>query len=218
MRKIKICGVKSPEVAEVAAAEGASMLGFVFFDKSPRHLSLDEARRLRPQLPPTIERVALCVDARDEEIGAIVKAIEPQWLQLHGSESPERLADLKHRLKLRMIKALPVGSRQDVEAHHAHAAADMILFDAKPEARADGRSPLPGGSGRAFDWTLLHGCAFKRPWILAGGLDVVKVGDALRHLSPDAVDVSSGVESAPGVKSPQKVRAFIRAAKATPCP
>jgi phosphoribosylanthranilate isomerase len=208
---IKICGLSTPETLEAAIGAGADVVGFVFFQKSPRHLSLDKARGLARQARGRAEIAVLTVDAPDAAIEAIVAAVSPDILQLHGRETPARLAELKRRFGLSMIKAIGVSAARDLAAADGYAGtADRLLFDAK--AAKDAR--LPGGNGVAFDWRLLAGIEPARPWLLSGGLDPANVAEAIAITGARGVDVSSGVESAPGVKDIAKVRAFIAEARA----
>ncbi|WP_298428065.1 phosphoribosylanthranilate isomerase [Rhodoblastus sp.] len=211
---VKICGLKESEPLEAALSGGADMVGFVFFEKSPRHVALEQARRLSAQARGQAEKVALVVDADDARIGAIVEALAPDWLQLHGSESPERTAHLRKVFGRPILKALGVSEKADlVRAAAYEKIADRLLFDAKPPKDA----ALPGGNGLAFDWALLSDYAAasaNRNWMLSGGLDPQNVAEAIRVTGAPGVDVSSGVERAPGEKSVEKILAFIAAARA----
>jgi phosphoribosylanthranilate isomerase len=212
---VKICGLKQPEALEAALAGGADMVGFVFFEKSPRHLDLAQARRLSEQVRRRAEKVALVVNADDSRVAAIVEALAPDWLQLHGAETPERVARLRAAFGRPILKALGVAEPADLLcAPDYEAVADRLLFDAKPPRGA----ALPGGNGLPFDWTILQGHsrrAVKKDWMLSGGLDPYNVGEAIRLTGAPGVDVSSGVEDAPGEKSVEKILAFIAAARAT---
>lgn len=205
---IKICGLKTPEALAASAEAGATHAGFNFFPKSPRYLRLDAARHLATGMPLSLTAVALLVDPSDDELRAAVEAIAADAVQLHGQETPERVAAVKALTGLDVIKALPVSSRADIAAARAYKAADRFLFDARPPAGAD----RPGGNGAAFDWTLLAGADISRPWILSGGLTPENVVQAIEATGAPGVDVSSGVESAPGVKDFGKLSAFIGAA------
>jgi phosphoribosylanthranilate isomerase len=211
---VKICGLKESEPLEAALSGGADMVGFVFFEKSPRHVALEQARRLSAQARGQAEKVALVVDADDARIGAIVEALAPDWLQLHGSESPERTAHLRKVFGRPILKALGVSEKADLARAAAYEKiADRLLFDAKPPKDA----ALPGGNGLAFDWALLSDYAAasaNRNWMLSGGLDPQNVAEAIRVTGAPGVDVSSGVERAPGEKSVEKILAFIAAARA----
>lgn len=204
--RFKICGVTTPEGVDAAAAAGASWVGLVFFERSPRNLSLDAARDLAARVPSGVARVALVVDATDAEIDALLATVPIDLLQLHGAEPPERVAALRRRVPV--MKAVGVGEAADLPALDAYAeVADALLVDAKPPPGA----ALPGGNGHAFDWGLLAGRRWPVPWMLAGGLTPETVGEALAVTGAPAVDVSSGVESAPGIKDPARVAAFAEA-------
>ena len=210
---VKICGLNSRQAAEAALAARADFGGLVFFPKSPRHVSLDAAQSLASLLRGKTRVVVLLVDPKDEEIVQVTAAIGPDLLQLHGNESPGRVATIAALAKLPVIKALAVAEASDLAGAHAYEdAADYLLFDAKANAFAT----RPGGLGTAFDWQLLSGRSFRRPWGVAGGLTPDNVARALRIVSPDFVDASSGVEDAPGRKSAEKVLAFVAAARNYP--
>ena len=207
---IKICGLKTHEALEVALESGADLVGFVFFAPSPRHLSLEAARVLGQQVQGRAGKVALTVNANDETLYGIVSALKPDMLQLHGNETPERVAVVRSRFGLPVMKALPVAVRADLSPVRLYAkVADRLIFD----ARAPESATRPGGLGKPFDWTLLAGLNVGVPYMLSGGLDAGNVADAIRITGAPGVDVSSGVESSPGVKDPDKIRAFIRAAR-----
>ena len=208
---IKICGLKTPEALDVALESGADMVGFVFFPPSPRHLGLEAARALGARVRGRAGKVALTVNADNETLDAIVATLGPGLLQLHGSEPPERVAELRARFGLPVMKALPVAGRADLAAIGRYTgAADRLIFD----ARAPEEATRPGGLGKAFDWKLLEGLDPGLPFMLSGGLDAGNVAEALRITGAPGVDVSSGVERAPGEKDPDRIRAFIRAARA----
>jgi len=208
---IKICGLKTPETLESAINAGADWVGFVFFPKSPRHVTLDLAKDLGQIAGIRVKKVALVVDADDAALEAIEKALSPDMLQLHGHESPERVAAIRKRFGHPIIKALGIADATDLEAARAYApAADWLLLDAKPPKNAD----LPGGNGVSFDWRLLAGLDLEKPFMVSGGLDPSNVGQAIAISHTAGVDVSSGVETAPGVKDPAKIRSFIEAARA----
>ncbi|MGH6817167.1 MAG: phosphoribosylanthranilate isomerase [Methylovirgula sp.] len=207
---IKICGLSTPETLEAALAAGADMVGFVRFAKSPRHLSLAAAQSLGRQVGGRARKVLLTVDADEPALAAAIEALKPDLLQLHGNETPQRVAALKARFGLPVMKAIAIGTAADLARIAAYEpAADMLLLDSRA---AD--SVLPGGSGKTFDWTLLGGLDLRKPWLLAGGLDAGNVGMALAATHAPGVDVSSGVESAPGVKDVAKISAFVAAARA----
>jgi phosphoribosylanthranilate isomerase len=208
---IKICGLKTPEALDVALESGADMVGFVFFGKSPRNLALATARVLGQRAQGRAGKVALTVNANDHTLHAIVDALRPDMLQLHGTEPPERVAVVRSRFGLPVMKALPIATRADLSPIREYAnVADCLLFDARPSP-GDTR---PGGLGKPFDWTLLTGLNVEVPYMLSGGLDPQNVAEAIRITRAPGVDVSSGVERAPGEKDPDKIRAFIRAARA----
>ena len=208
---VKICGLKTPEVVDAAVAAGAGMVGFVFFGPSPRNLDTATAAELMARVPDGVTKVALTVDADDRHLADIVENTSVQLLQLHGSESPEHVAALKARFGLPAMKMLPVSGSGDLAAAAAYEdIADRLLFDAKPPKDAT----RPGGNALTFDWTVLQDFTSPLPWMLAGGLTAENVAEAVRISGATEVDVSSGVEDAPGVKNTDKVRAFIAAAKA----
>jgi phosphoribosylanthranilate isomerase len=208
--EIKICGVTAPETVEAAIAGGADWLGFVFFPKSPRNLSLMDAAELGARVRGRAGKVALCVDAPDSVIAAIVEALRPDLLQLHGQETPARTAEIRARFGVPVMKAIGVAGKADlIRARDYIGAADRLLFDAKPPRDA----ALPGGNGVVFDWSLLADLDLPVPTMLSGGLDPTNVAAAIAIANPDGVDVSSGVERAPGEKDPALVAAFIAAAR-----
>lgn len=208
---VKICGLSEPATLDVALDAGADMVGFVFFPKSPRHISLEAARALAARVDGRARKVALVVDADDSEIAAIVAALSPDLLQLHGRETPARAAAIASRFGLPLIKALGVATRDDLEKADAFAPlVDYLLLDAKPPPGAS----RPGGLGATFDWAILSGWRPGRPWLLSGGLAPDNVAEALARTNAPGVDVSSGVESAPGVKDAGRIRAFVAAARA----
>ena len=208
---IKICGLSSAPTLSAALEAGADMVGFVFFDKSPRCVSYDEARGLAAQARQRAEIVALCVDASDEALLQIVAATEPDYLQLHGRESPERVSEIQRKFGVSAIKAIGVADASDfARAQEYRQAADALLIDAKPPKGA----VLPGGNGVPFDWRLARNFHPRKPWLLSGGLDASNVAEAIALSQARGVDVSSGVESAPGVKDIEKIKAFVEAARA----
>jgi phosphoribosylanthranilate isomerase len=207
---VKICGLSTVEALDVALEAGADMVGFVFFPPSPRHLGFEAAKMLGARVNGRAKKVALSVDASDADLGAFIDALQPDMLQLHGKETPERVALLRSRFGLPVMKALPIETRADLSPIRLYEkVADRLLFD----ARAPREATRPGGLGRAFDWHLLENLDLSVPFMLSGGLDASNVGEALRITRAPAVDVSSGVERAPGEKDPEKIRAFIRAAR-----
>jgi phosphoribosylanthranilate isomerase len=208
---IKICGLKTPQALDVALDSRADLVGFVFFAPSPRHLGLEAARTLGQRVQGRAGKVALTVDANDDTLLDIVAALKPDMLQLHGSETPERVVAVRTRFGLPVMKALPVAERKDLSPIREYAqVVDRLIFDARPPKEAT----RPGGLGKAFDWALLRDTSAGVPFMLSGGLDAGNVAEALRITRAPGVDVSSGVESAPGEKDLDKIRAFIRAARA----
>ena len=208
--RVKYCGLSKPADVKAAVAAGAAYVGFVFFAKSPRNLALDRARDLAISVPPGVAKVALTVNADDRTLEEIVRTVPLDMLQLHGSESPERVAELRARYGLPVMKAVGVAEPADLPALDSYAkVADQILVDAKPPPGAD----LPGGNGLAFDWRLIANRRWPVPWMLAGGLTPENVASAITMTGARQVDVSSGVESAPGVKDGEKIRRFGLAAQ-----
>jgi phosphoribosylanthranilate isomerase len=207
---VKICGLSTPEMLDVALDAGADLVGFVFFPPSPRNLDMATARVLGRRVAGRAGKVALAVDPDDALLAAIVEALDPDMLQLHGRELPERVAAVKSRFGLPVMKALPVAEAADLAAVPAYApVADRLLFDARPPREAN----RPGGLGQPFDWRLLENLDPGLPFMLSGGLDPDNVAAALALTRAGAVDVSSGVERAPGIKDADKIRAFIRVAR-----
>jgi phosphoribosylanthranilate isomerase len=203
---IKFCGLTRPQDIDAAIAADARYLGFVFFPKSPRHLTLDQARALALLVPPGVAKVALTVDADDAALSALLATVPVDILQLHGHESPARVAEVRARFGLPVMKALGIADADDLGQIDAYqGVADQLLIDAKPPKGAD----LPGGNGLAFDWRLLAGRKYwTRPWMLAGGLTPDNVAEAVRLTGARQVDVSSGVEAAPGRKDAGRMAAF----------
>ncbi|WP_020175098.1 phosphoribosylanthranilate isomerase [Methyloferula stellata] len=207
---IKICGLSTPETLDAALAAGADMVGFVFFEKSPRRISLEAARLLGGRTGTKALKVALTVDADDATLAAIIAELKPQLLQLHGQETPERVAGIRARFGLPVMKAVGLAQKDDLAAIGPYATvADWLLLDAKPAPDA----ALPGGNGEAFDWSLLHDLQLGKPWLLAGGLRPDNVASAVGISGAPGVDVSSGVESLPGVKDIAKIGSFIANAR-----
>jgi phosphoribosylanthranilate isomerase len=207
---VKICGLSTPDALDAALDAGADMVGFVFFEASPRHVAFETARALGKRVAGKAKKVALTVDAGDATFDAIVRSLQPDFLQLHGKETPARAAELKQRFGLQIIKALAVESKNDFDRVKSYAVAgDWILFDAKAPPNAT----RPGGLGKPFDWTLLRGAISDVPVMLSGGLNAKNIEEALRITRVPAVDVSSGVESSPGVKDLEKIREFIGIAR-----
>jgi phosphoribosylanthranilate isomerase len=207
---VKVCGLSTPETLDVALDAGADMVGFVFFPPSPRHLNLATARDLGKQASGRAIKVALTVDADDATLANIVEALAPDILQLHGKETVARLRDIKQAFGLPVMKAIAVESAADLAQLPGYAAvADRILFD----ARAPKEATRPGGLGAVFDWHVLEHLDLKLPFMVSGGLNAGNVAEAVRVTRAGGVDVSSGVERAPGIKDPDMIRAFIRAAR-----
>ena len=209
---VKICGLSTRETLDVALDQAADMVGFVFFPPSPRHLELEAARDLGEAVKGRAAKVALTVDADDATLAGIVEALEPDLLQLHGRETAARLREIKRKFGLPVMKALPVETAADLAALPDYRdVADRILFDARPPREAT----RPGGLGAVFDWHLLQKLDLALPFMVSGGLHTDNVAEAVRVTRAGGVDVSSGVERAPGIKDPEMIRAFIRAARAT---
>ena len=208
---VKICGLSTRETLDVALQAGADMVGFVFFPASPRHIGLETARDLGRQAKGRAIKVALTVDADDATLANIVEALQPDILQLHGRETVARLRDIKQTFGLQVMKAIAVETPADLVSLPGYAAvADRVLFD----ARAPKEATRPGGLGAVFDWHILESLDIKLPFMVSGGLNAENIAQAVRVTRAGGVDVSSGVERAPGVKDPEMIRAFIRAAHA----
>jgi phosphoribosylanthranilate isomerase len=209
MIQAKICGVRTPEAIAAAVAGGARAIGLVFHPASPRAVDPSFAAELARQVPTGVQVIGLFVDPQNDELERIVGQVPLDMVQLHGSEAPGRVADVKSRFGLPVMKAIAIGAASDLErARSYEPVADRLLFDAKAPA---GISTLPGGNGLAFDWTLLTGLRWSLPWMLAGGLNPDNVASAVGASGAQAVDVSSGVEDRPGHKDPDKIRAFLAA-------
>lgn len=203
----KICGLTEPESLRAAVAGGARYVGFVFYPRSPRAIAPPMAAELARLLPTGVRSVGLFVDPDDEFLEHVTGQVPLDLIQLHGSETPRRIAEIKGRYALPVMKAIRVGGPEDLtSALEAAEVADRLLFDAKPPAKV---SALPGGNGIAFDWTILAGRSWPRPWMLSGGLTADNVAEAVRVTGATEVDVSSGVEDRPGHKDPALVRAFL---------
>ncbi|RCW88908.1 phosphoribosylanthranilate isomerase [Paracoccus lutimaris] len=208
---VKICGLTSPEGVAAAVSAGARYLGFVFFARSPRHVTPEQAAALAAEVPLGIAKVGLFVNPDDALLQTVLAQVPLDMIQLHGSESPARVTEVRALTGLPVIKAVGVAEPRDLDALWDYGlVADMLLIDAKPPKDAE----LPGGNGLAFDWRLLAGRQILKPWLLAGGLTPENVTQALRLTRAPGVDVSSGVESAPGVKDPERIRDFIARATA----
>jgi phosphoribosylanthranilate isomerase len=208
--EIKICGLMTPEALDAALDAGVEYVGFVFFPPSPRHLGFEAARTLADRVHGRAAKVALSVNADNDWLAASIEALKPDLLQLHGRETPERVAAVRSRFRLPVMKAIPIETRADLSPIRLYAhVADRLLFD----ARAPRKATRPGGLGRRFDWKLLAGVRPGVPYMLSGGLDASNVAEALRITRAPAVDVSSGVERSPGEKDPDKIRAFVQAVR-----
>lgn len=209
--RVKICGLSTPETVDAAVAAGAAYVGFVFFERSPRNVSVALARDLAVDVPPGVAKVALTVNAGDDDLDRIVAGVPVDIIQLHGAETPARVAAIRARHGLPVMKAIGVSDAPDLDAIEAYAAvADQILIDAKPPKDA----VLPGGNGLSFDWRLIANRRWPVPWMLAGGLTPGNVAEAIALTGTRQVDVSSGVESAPGVKDADRIAAFLSVARA----
>lgn len=208
--RVKICGLSTPETVAAAVSAGAAYVGFVFFDKSPRGVSFAEAAKLARDVPAGVAKVALTVDADDAFLDQLAAAVPIDVLQLHGHEPPQRVLDVKARYGLPVMKVVGVGSADDLAGLDIYSrVADQLLVDTKPPANAD----RPGGNAQSFDWSLIAGRRWPLPWMLAGGLTPQNIAAAIRQTGARQLDVSSGVESAPGVKDARKIRMFINAAR-----
>ncbi|MFN4164081.1 MAG: phosphoribosylanthranilate isomerase [Ferrovibrio sp.] len=207
----KICGLTDEAAVEAAVQHGADMLGFVFFPASPRNLSAEQAEALLHNVPSGIDRVGVFVDPETDFLDRILAKARLDLLQLHGDETPERCRAISIYFGLPIIKAIKVSSKADLKAAKAYEdAVDWLMFDAAPPKDAT----RPGGNAASFDWSIMQGAKFNRPWLLSGGLTPENLSLAVRQSGASAVDVSSGVESAPGKKDPAKIRAFLDAARA----
>ena len=210
--KAKICGISTPETMQAALDGGARWVGLVFFPKSPRNVSIATAAELSRMVGTGTRVVGLFVDPTDALLDDVTGQVPLDLIQLHGGETPERVAAIRARFNLPVMKAVKVGEPADLDATATYEpVADMLLFDAKPPKGA----VLPGGNGVSFDWSLLAGRVWGKPWMLSGGLDPANVAQAIRATGATSVDVSSGVEDAPGRKSPDLIRAFLRAVAST---
>jgi len=207
---VKICGITRAEALAAARDGGAAFAGFIFYPPSPRHVTPETAGALAAERGPLLRAVGVVVDLADAELEALLRAVPLDLLQLHGRETPERVAEVKARFGLPVMKSIAIAGEADVARAAAYeGAADRLLFDAKPPKDLPGA--LPGGNALAFDWRLLAGRGWRRPWMLSGGLDADNVAEAVRISGARAVDVSSGVEQRPGLKDPEKIRRFLAA-------
>lgn len=208
----KICGLSTAETLDLAVAEGAALVGFNFFPRSPRYVSIPEAAALADRVRPGVRRVAVLVDPTDDFLAELVARVPLELLQLHGHETPQRVAEVMQKTGKPVMKVISVADAADLEAVAAYEPlVERLMLDAKPPPAM--KNALPGGNALAFDWKLLAGHRFRRPWMLAGGLSPENLKDAVATSGARAVDVSSGVESGPGRKDPDKIRAFLKAAR-----
>ena len=206
----KICGLSTPETVRAALDGGAAYLGFMFFEKSPRNIAVEAAARLAEPARGKAKVVAVTVDPSDAEVDRIAQGLRPDLIQLHGREPPARVREIAQRSGAGVIKVVPVSERADLDVTADYElVADQLMFEGKPPKDAT----RPGGLGAAFDWTLLAGRRFQRPWFLAGGLDPWNVAEAVARSGAPIVDVSSGVERGPGLKDPALITAFLDAAR-----
>jgi phosphoribosylanthranilate isomerase len=211
--QVKICGISTPEAMAAAVGGGADYVGLVFYPPSPRAVTPGEARQLARRVPEGVVKVGMLVNMGDAEIEAILAEAPLDLLQLHGSEAPGRVAEIRARFGLPVMKAVPIAGAAEVEVAAGYCGVvDRLLFDAKPPK--DMKDALPGGNALSFDWKLLAGRSWPIPWMLSGGLNAENLARAVETSGAAAVDVSSGVEDRPGVKNPDKIRAFLAAAKA----
>lgn len=212
MVEAKICGLKTAEAVDAAVAGGAFMVGFNFFAKSPRYLAPALAATLGKRMPAHVAKVCLTVDAGDDELAAILGTAPFDLLQLHGKETPDRVAQVKARFGLPVMKVISVADAGDIDAAAAYeGVADRLMFDTKPPKTM--ANALPGGNAISFDWGLLKGRRFRLPWMLAGGLTVANIAEAVRETGAPAIDTSSGVEDRPGEKSISKIKEFLALAR-----
>lgn len=213
--RVKICGLRKPEDIVVAADAGATYIGLNFFAKSPRFVTFDQARALAWETPVGVAKVGLTVNADNAFLDGLVETVPLDMIQLHGHETPERVSEVRNRYGLPVIKAIGIATQEDTaQIDLFGAVADQLLIDAKPPKGAE----LTGGNGLTFDWRLVKRKFWPKPWLLAGGLTVDNVGTAIQMTGANQVDLSSGVESAPGIKDPALIRAFVKAAKEKPAP
>lgn len=207
MTQVKICGITTEEALDAAVTAGAGFIGFVFYPGSPRCVSPEQARVLSNRTPSTLVNVGLFVDPKPADIERALAAADLDMIQLHGSETPRDVQNIRGRFGLQVMKAIRIAAKEDLEAVSSYEkVSDWLLFDTKT-------GEAPGGTGKNFDWSLLRDLRLSKPWMLAGGLNAANVANALSLLRPDAVDVSSGVEEAPGVKSRDKILQFVQAAQ-----
>ncbi|GGF41832.1 N-(5'-phosphoribosyl)anthranilate isomerase [Aliidongia dinghuensis] len=209
---VKICGLSTEETLAAAVEAGAGLVGFVFYPPSPRAVTADRAARLVQGVPKTVAKVGLFVDPDDALLDRVLTAAGLDVIQLHGKEAPGRVAQIRERFRRPVMKAIKVGTAEDVAVAERYLdAADRLLFDAQPPRRPDA---LPGGNGEPFDWSLLADRSWAVPWMLSGGLTIENIADAVRITRAPALDVSSGVETSPGIKDVHLIRDFIATARA----
>ncbi len=207
---VKICGLRERSALDAAVSHGARMVGFVFFDRSPRNVSLTDVAALARHVPEGIRKVGVTVDAGDDRLGAVIAAADLDTVQFHGSEDVRRLAHVRAHFGVRVMKVMRVATAADLECLRSFdAVADLVMFDARPPPHAT----RPGGNATAFDWTLLAGIRPRSPWILSGGLDVGNLRRAVETSGATMVDVSSGVETSPGHKSASRIAEFMEQAR-----
>ena len=210
--EVKICGISTPESAAAVSKAGARLAGLNFYPRSPRSMTPEQAARVAAALAPGVAKVGLFVDPEDDLIETVMKSVPLDMLQLHGEETPERVAALKARFERPVMKVLKIARKEDLKQVAAYAGvADRFLFDARPPK--DRKDALPGGNAVALDWRILAGQRFPKPWMLAGGLKPENLKQAVEISGAKAVDTASGVESAPGVKDPERIRAFMEVAR-----
>jgi phosphoribosylanthranilate isomerase len=207
--EVKICGLSDEEGVDAALAAGADFAGFVFFAPSPRNIALGRAKELADRVRRRVRVVALTVDADDDLLSGIASELRPDLFQLHGNESPARAAAVANLTGRPVMKVIGIGTSADLERAGSYPAAERFLLDTKPPMGAT----RPGGNAAAFDWSILKGFSFPRPWLLAGGLTPANVAAALAATNAPGVDVSSGVERAPGMKDPERIAAFLKAVR-----
>jgi phosphoribosylanthranilate isomerase len=207
----KICGIRTPEVLEAAAKHGARWVGFNFYPPSPRSVAPDLGAELARMVPTGLRSVGLFVDPTEDELGAVLGRVPLDVIQLHGSETPARVAEIRGRWSMPVMKAIKIATVEDLAAVAAYeAVADRLLFDAKPPK---GVASLPGGNGLVFDWSILSGRSWSKPWMLAGGLTEANVAEAIARTGATAVDVASSIEERPGYKTPERVQGFLAAVR-----
>ncbi len=208
----KICGITSAEAMDAAAGGGARLVGLVFYPPSPRCLGLAEAAALAERVPAGVTRVGVFVDPEDEQLTATLERVPLELIQLHGAETPRRVAEIRSRFQRPVMKAIKVAAAEDPEAAEAYlGVADRLLFDAKPPRHMT--EALPGGNALSFDWRLLAGRIWSLPWMLSGGLDADNLAQAVEISGARAIDVSSGVEDRPGAKNPDKIARLLETAR-----